>query len=114
MRQAATGDRAPVAGRGRLTDADRLDMLARALADAGWSSSPRYERIPPLIHVFAPDLPWFGESVLVADGPAGVPWFESSTGDLLAPCDDLTCAVGEIAAGMARLLAIARAEPEER
>ncbi|QKG23202.1 hypothetical protein [Actinomadura verrucosospora] len=88
--------------------ADHLDALARALADAGWSSAPRYDRVPALMHVYARDMPGFGESVRVTAGADGTPWFLSSTGDLLAPCHDSAGATTKIAAILAPLLAVVR------
>ncbi|MDL4813475.1 hypothetical protein [Actinomadura opuntiae] len=91
-----------------LTPAAHLDALARALADAGWSSTARYDRIPALMHVFARDMPGFGESVRVTTGTDGTPWFLSSTGDLLAPCQDPASATTKITAILAPLLTVVR------
>ncbi|NED52068.1 hypothetical protein G3I24_14335, partial [Micromonospora aurantiaca] len=71
---------------------------------AGWSTRPRYERIPVLLHVFSPDLPQIGESVHVKAGVGGVPWFVSSTGDPLRPCHDRAGTAKEIAARLAPFL----------
>jgi hypothetical protein len=90
------------------TSADHLDALARALADAGWSSGPRYDHIPVLMHVFARDMPGFGESVRVTTGTDGTPWFLSSTGDPLAPCHDPAGATTKIAAILAPPLTVVR------
>ncbi|QXJ24713.1 hypothetical protein AGRA3207_006093 [Actinomadura graeca] len=73
-----------------------LDLLARVLATAGWSSRPRYEQDPARLHVYSPCLPSIGESVHVKPGVGGVPWFIASTGDPIAPCHDLEGAVAEI------------------
>ncbi|GAA1821784.1 hypothetical protein [Actinomadura chokoriensis] len=81
--------------------AQYLDALAAELDAAGWSTRPRYERIPVLLHVFSPDLPQIGESVHVKAGVGGVPWFVSSTGDPLRPCHDLAGTTKEIAARLA-------------
>lgn len=81
--------------------AQYLDALAVELDAAGWSTRPRYERIPVLLHVFSPDLPQIGESVHVKAGVGGVPWFVSSTGDPLRPCHDLTGTAKDIAARLA-------------
>ncbi|WP_433333992.1 hypothetical protein [Spirillospora sp. CA-294931] len=73
-----------------------LDALGGALAEAGWSSLSRYHEKPPLLRVFHPATPWFGDSVSVADSLEGTPWFWSSTGDPLAPCADLEKAVARV------------------
>jgi hypothetical protein len=95
-----------------LTSADHLDTLAQVLAGAGWSSVPRYDRIPALMQVFAPDVPGFGESVRVTAGTDGTPWFLSSTGSLLAPCDDPARAITEIAEVLRPLLTGVRAQSD--
>jgi hypothetical protein len=61
-----------------------LDALARALADAGWTPRPRYDRIPAVLQVFAADVPLIGESVHVRMAIGGAPWFFSSTDELCA------------------------------
>ncbi|GAA1897283.1 hypothetical protein [Actinomadura bangladeshensis] len=81
--------------------AQYLDALAAELHAAGWSTRPRYERIPILLHVFSPDLPQIGESIHVKAGVGGVPWFVSSTGDPLRPCHDLAGTAKDIAARLA-------------
>jgi hypothetical protein len=58
------------------------------------------------MHVFAQDMPGFGESVRVTAGADGTPWFLSSTGELPAPCHDPVGATTKIAAVLAPLLAV--------
>ncbi len=84
-----------------------LDQLARVLATAGWSSRPRYEQVPALLHVFSPCLPALGESVRVKAGVGGVPWFVGSSGDPIGPCHDLAGAVDEIGARLGPYVATA-------
>ncbi len=79
-----------------MTSPQYLDLLARVLATAGWSSRPRYDQVPARLHVFSHCLPSVGESVHVKTGVGGVPWFIASTGDPIAPCHDLEGAVTEI------------------
>lgn len=76
---------------------DHLDALAAALAAAGWSTRPRYESHPALIHVFSADLPELGESVYVKPGVGGVPWFIDSTHNPVRPCHDLAGTVAALA-----------------
>lgn len=77
--------------------AEQLDRLAAALNEAGWATRRRYGQIPVLIHVFHPEVPVLGDSISVEPSFGTVPWFKSSTGELLAPCDDLPLAVEQIA-----------------
>jgi hypothetical protein len=85
-----------------------LDALADALAFAGWACVPRYEVTPPLLRVFSPSAPMFGESIRVKDGVGGVPWFIASTGDPLRPCHDLAGMCVEISVRLAPFVEAAR------
>ncbi|MDL4773622.1 hypothetical protein [Actinomadura xylanilytica] len=65
----------------------RLDKLARDLGLLGWGTERRYEQMPPVLHVFAPDAPIVGDSVTVVRG-ALYWWYLSSTGAWLGPCSE--------------------------
>jgi hypothetical protein len=65
-----------------------LDALAKAAANAGLQSRARYDQPPAVLQVRHPALLVVGESVTVATGPNGEPWYRSSLGDVLAPCTD--------------------------
>ncbi|MFI0407236.1 hypothetical protein [Actinomadura sp. 3N508] len=90
-----------------------LDVLADALAFAGWSCLPRYDETPALLRVVSPSSPRIGESISVKPGVGGVPWFISSTGDPLTPCHDLNGACVEISTRLSPLIMAAR-RPEPR
>ncbi|NDU74521.1 hypothetical protein GWI34_18060 [Actinomadura sp. DSM 109109] len=58
---------------------------------------PRYGGPIPLLRVFDPAVPGFGESVTLAPGPAPRAWrYRSSTGEDLAPHTDPVHAAGRI------------------
>ncbi|MEW2353958.1 hypothetical protein [Spirillospora sp. NPDC029432] len=84
-------------------DAELLEALGRALAEAGWRAVPRYDEIPVRLRIFHPTLPVVGETVSVTSERGGA-WFRSSTGRPLAPCRDLPRAVAAINATLGRFL----------
>ncbi|MGK5555250.1 hypothetical protein ACSNOI_26895 [Actinomadura kijaniata] len=63
----------------------RLDRLARALRARGWVAEPRYADLPPLLRVYAREVPAIGDSVLAVRHLDGW-WFRSGTGVLVGPC----------------------------
>lgn len=66
--------------------AEHLDRLASELVREGWTALPRNSDTEPLLQVFDPDVPAFGESITVVPGATrGTWWFRSSTGEYLAP-----------------------------
>ena len=81
-----------------------LDALGQGLAEAGMSVATRYWERPALLRVVSPALPGVGESVSVAEGPDGQPWFRCSSGTLFAPCRDVPGATAEVRARLLRLL----------
>lgn len=79
-----------------------LDRLARDLFHDGWQCLPYYQHDPPYLRVWHPDLEVFGLSVGVLPGLARaidkpVWWYVSLPHIRLAPCDDVSGAVGQIA-----------------
>jgi hypothetical protein len=92
-------------GRGKRMRADPaadLDLLARAVREAGFECVRRGDGGLLRVRVWHPALPGFGESVSTVPGPGGMqPWFRCSSGTLLAPCGDPAGA----AAHVVRLLA---------
>jgi hypothetical protein len=66
--------------------APHLDRLAQEVIREGWKAVPRYDAPYPLLRVFDPAAPEFGESVTLVPGTAsGIWWYRSSTGEDLAP-----------------------------
>jgi hypothetical protein len=63
-----------------------LDRLAQEVIREGWKAVPRYDGPCPLLRVFDPAVPDFGESITLVPGTtSGVWWYRSSTGEDLAP-----------------------------
>lgn len=63
-----------------------LDRLAEEAACKGWKPVPRYGGPHPLLRVFAPDVPQFGESITLVPGLTPDIWcYRSSTGEHLVP-----------------------------
>lgn len=63
-----------------------LDRLAHEVVREGWKAVPRYEGALPLLRVYDPAVPGFGESITLASGSASDAWwYRSSTGEDLAP-----------------------------
>ncbi|XVQ11184.1 hypothetical protein ACQP1W_01010 [Spirillospora sp. CA-255316] len=56
---------------------------------------PRYDEMPVRLRVWHPSNPVVGETVNVTCEPDG-PWFRSSTGALMARCDDIPAAVAYV------------------
>lgn len=65
-----------------------LEDLGEALTAAGWCTQIRTDGPVTLLRVWHPETPSFGDSVSVQPGE----WFHSSTGEALAPCDDIPAA----------------------
>jgi hypothetical protein len=72
-----------------------LDRLAAELVREGWQVLRRYDEPRPLLRVFDADVPHFGESITLAPA-SGTWWFQSSTGEDLAPYDRPTRAAERI------------------
>jgi hypothetical protein len=63
-----------------------LDRLAQEVIREGWKAVPRYDGPHPLLRVFDPAVPDFGESITLVPGTTrDVWWYRSSTGEDLAP-----------------------------
>lgn len=63
-----------------------LDRLAQEVIREGWKAVPRYDGGCPLLRVFDPAVPDFGESITLVPGTTpDVWWYRSSTGEDLAP-----------------------------
>ncbi|SFQ34465.1 hypothetical protein SAMN04489713_1285 [Actinomadura madurae] len=63
-----------------------LDQLAHEIIRQGWKAVPRYDGPHPLLRVFDPAVPDFGESITLVPGTTpDVWWYRSSTGENLAP-----------------------------
>jgi hypothetical protein len=63
-----------------------LDRLAHEVIREGWKAVPRYDGPHPLLRVFDPAVPDFGESITLVPGTTpDIWWFRSSTGEDLAP-----------------------------
>jgi hypothetical protein len=63
-----------------------FDRLAQEVIREGWKAVPRYEGPCPLLRVFDPDVPDFGESIALVPGTTpDIWWYRSSTGEDLAP-----------------------------
>ncbi|MFI6516925.1 hypothetical protein ACIBF1_15310 [Spirillospora sp. NPDC050679] len=90
----------------------RLDRLARALRCMGWVAEPRYGNVPPMLRVYAADVPCIGESVVAVRGADAVWWFRSSAGTLLAPCAHPALAAVRIDALLTPWVVAARTPPE--
>ncbi|MGI5163221.1 hypothetical protein ACQEU3_02570 [Spirillospora sp. CA-253888] len=89
----------------------RLDRLARAVRCMGWVAEPRYGDVPPMLRVYAADVPCIGDSVVAVRGVDAVWWFRSSTGTLLAPCTHPALAAIRMDALLTPWVAAARASP---
>jgi hypothetical protein len=80
--------------------AEHLDQLGWAIADTELVAVTRYAEAVPLLRVFHPALPCIGESVSVVPTENAKRswewWFRLSDGRLIAECDDLNRAVGQI------------------
>jgi hypothetical protein len=79
-----------------------LDRLAEELAGDGWRTLPCYDHDPAFLRVWHPDLDCFGLSVGVLPALARaagevVWWYVSLPHVRLAPCEDVSGAVGQIA-----------------
>ncbi|WP_030169886.1 hypothetical protein [Spirillospora albida] len=86
-----------------------LEQLANALIKGGWRTRTDLGRIPAVVRVWHPDVPLIGDNVSVHPGPDGQPWFHSSTGVPVAPCNDVRRAASEVAALLRPYVDIARA-----
>lgn len=65
-----------------------LDRLSAEILREGWQTLRRYDGPHPLLRVFDPEVPHFGESVsLVHEPTSRTWWYQSSTGENLAPYD---------------------------
>lgn len=63
-----------------------LDRLAQEVIRERWRAVLRYDGRYPLLRVFAPAVPDFGESITLVPGTTpGIWWYQSSTGEDLAP-----------------------------
>ncbi|WP_067793597.1 hypothetical protein [Actinomadura formosensis] len=63
-----------------------LDRLAQEVIREGWKAVPRYDGPFPLLRVFGPAVPDFGESITSVPGTTPDIWlYRSSTGEDLAP-----------------------------
>ncbi|WP_396446009.1 hypothetical protein [Actinomadura sp.] len=63
-----------------------LDRLAQEVIREGWKAVPRYDGSCPLLRVFDPAVPDFGESITLVPGTTSdIWWYWSSTGEDLAP-----------------------------
>ncbi|GAA1872901.1 hypothetical protein [Actinomadura bangladeshensis] len=63
-----------------------LDRLAQEVIREGWKAVPRYEGPCPLLRVFDPAIPDFGESISLVPGTTpDIWWYRSSAGEDLAP-----------------------------
>ncbi|MFG2248184.1 hypothetical protein [Spirillospora sp. NPDC048823] len=63
-----------------------LDRLSTEVIREGWQTLRRYDGPHPLLRVFDPAVPHFGESVsLVHESTSRTWWYQSSTGENLAP-----------------------------
>jgi hypothetical protein len=63
-----------------------LDRLAQEVIREGWKAVPRYDGPCPLLRVFDPAVPDFGESISLVPGTTrDTWWYRSSTGEDLAP-----------------------------
>ncbi|NVI88519.1 hypothetical protein [Actinomadura sp. BRA 177] len=73
-----------------------LNRLARRLRRRGWSAQARFGDGAPLVRLFDPRVPYIGDSVMVVWDETGRR-FRSSTGELLASCDDADSACVRVA-----------------
>jgi hypothetical protein len=78
-----------------MSDTELLGALGVALSGDGWCAMPRYHEVPVRLRVWHPSNPCFGETVNVTCERDG-PWFRSSTGALMARCDDIPGAVAYV------------------
>ncbi|WP_131732428.1 hypothetical protein [Actinomadura formosensis] len=87
-----------------------LDRLAEEVARKGWKPVPRYDGPHPLLRVFAPDVPQFGESITLVPGLTPDIWcYRSSTGEYLAPHTRPTSAAEQITRILIRYVTAVRA-----
>ncbi|WP_141585869.1 hypothetical protein [Actinomadura sp. WMMA1423] len=76
---------------------DHLDRLAQEVVRQGWAAVPRYEGPCPLLRVFDPAVPGFGESIMLVPGAAPDLWrYRSSAGEDLGPHTDPARAAGQV------------------
>lgn len=73
-----------------------LEVLRSQVTAAGWCADVRTDGPVPLLRVWHSSFPAFGDSVSARTGPDGTRSFYSSTGQPLAPCDDVTAARDEV------------------
>jgi len=104
-------------------DAERAREAAGRLADElagdGWRTLPFYDHDPAFLRVWHPDLDCFGLSIGVLPartGTAGeaVWWYVSLPHVRLAPCEDVSGAVGQIALLLGPWVMAARSEQAAR
>jgi hypothetical protein len=78
-----------------MSDTELLAALGCALLGEGWCAVPRYDQVPVRLRVWHPSNPVVGETVNVVCERDG-PWFRSSTGALMARCNDIPGAVAYV------------------
>ena len=83
-----------------------LDDLGRALTAAGWCTEVRTDGPVPLLRVWHPWAPSFGDSVSIRTVD-GARWFHSSTREPLALCDDVAAGRDAVIALLAPLVEVA-------
>jgi hypothetical protein len=76
-----------------VSDVELLHALAVALMSDGWTCTLITLDGPVRLRVVDPSLPGFGETVSVMHTPRSGPWFQSSTREPMASCDDIPGAV---------------------
>lgn len=86
-----------------------LEALGQKLTTTGWCTQIRTDGPAPLLRVWHPSYPSFGDSVSVRSGWDGTTSFYSSTGRWLSRCDDLAAARDAVIALLTPFVTVALA-----